>query len=109
MQARGEAKNGPDVNGEYWLLRNVVTSCRPPLMLFDVGANRGNWTAMALACAAGSQLRVYAFEPSGATRQALTSRFVTQSEITIESYALADEIREGTFFSSEPCAGTNSL
>ena len=65
--ARREASRGPETNGEYWLLAQVVagTSATAPVFL-DIGARIGDWSdcAQALLERAGVLGRVHAFEPS---------------------------------------------
>ena len=107
--ARGEGPNDPRCNGEYWLLRHVLTrSVGNSLVLLDVGANRGDWTAEALRLSERS-LCVHAFEPSGFSRDNLTARFADHSNVTIHATALSNESGKATFYSNGDAAGINSL
>jgi len=107
--ARGEGPNDPHRNGEYWLLRHVLTrSVRTLHVLLDIGANRGDWTAEALRLSERS-LSVHAFEPSCFSRAILTQRFADQSNVTIHSTALSNESGKATFYSNGDAAGINSL
>src|SRR4051812_22174093 len=56
-------------NGEMHWLQEVLGSCR---LVFDVGANVGDWTEIALRI--NPHLRVHCFEPSAATFERLKSR-----------------------------------
>ena len=107
--ARGEGPNDPRRNGEYWLLRHVLTrSVGNALVLLDIGANRGDWTAEALRLSERS-LWVHAFEPSCVSRAILTARFAEQSNVTIHPTALSNESGKAKFYSNGDAAGVNSL
>jgi FkbM family methyltransferase len=108
--ARGDGLNDPRTNGEYWLLDRVMASCRGPVVLLDVGANRGDWTAQALrAGLARDELHVHAFEPSESIRGMLTARFESASEVSVQPFALSDKTGEGTFYNDAGNDGTSSL
>ena len=108
--ARGDGRNEPRINGEYWLLEQLLSGSSGPKVLLDVGANKGDWTAQALAFAKTSEeVHVHAFEPSLATRSMLTSRFTESAVVTVQPYALSDTVGEAEFYSNEDGAGTNSL
>jgi FkbM family methyltransferase len=108
--ARGDGKNDPRTNGEYWLLEHVLKASPGPQVLLDVGANRGDWTAQALRLAqVPKEVHVHAFEPSLATRSMLAARFAESVAVTVHPYALSETVGEATFYSKEDGAGTNSL
>ncbi len=111
--ARGDGVNDPRTNGEYWLLRHVLSITRGPKLLFDVGANKGEWTAQALRLAGAPkglpEVRIHAFEPSRATRSMLLARFPDNTGVTVEPYALSEGVGESTFYTTDDGGGTNSL
>lgn len=108
--ARGDGQNDPRTNGEYWLLGQVLKASTGPRVLLDIGANKGDWTAQALALAqSATELHVHAFEPSRATRSMLTVRFEGRIAVTVQPYALSEAVGEAKFYSNEDGAGTNSL
>lgn len=108
--ARGDSQNDPGTNGEYWLLRHVLTLPATTKVLLDVGANKGNWSAKAIEMAGATQaLNIHAFEPSQATRLMLAARFPDSNAVTVQPYALSDSTGEATFYSEEVGGGTNSL
>lgn len=83
--ARGEGKNDPGTNGEYWLLDHILKASSGPQVLLDVGANIGDWTAQALGSVhAPKELRVHGFEPSQATRSILSARFSNSSVVAVQ-------------------------
>lgn len=111
--ARGDGVNDPRTNGEYWLLGHVLRATAGAKVLLDVGANRGEWTAQALQLADSSQalhpVRIHAFEPSRATRSMLLARFPEEARVTVQPYALSDDVGEARFYSTDDGGGTNSL
>ena len=110
-QARGECVNDPEGNGEYWLLEKVVSNSISGDVFFDVGANKGEWTAKALVIAERSKLSItlLPFEPSPSTRVLLNNRFEQSSEVAVQSCALSSEIGRLKFYSNGVGSGTNSL
>src|SRR4029453_10269689 len=97
--ARGDGLNDPRTNGEYWLLDRVMAACQGPVVLLDVGANRGDWTAQALRVGGTSEeVHVPAFAPSEPTRAMLAARFGTVSRVSVQPFALSDQTGEGTFY-----------
>ena len=110
MHARGEGRNDPRTNGEHWLLERALRTSTGSQILFDIGANRGDWAAEALRLAhPAGRIHIHAFEPSRATRSMLAARFVESGAVTVQTYALSDAPGEATFYTGEDGAGTNSL
>lgn len=107
---RGEGKNDPRVNGEYWLLKLLIGQLSSNAILLDVGSNRGDWTAEALTIGdIGMSMRVHAFEPSAATRAMLVKRLGREGSVMIHPYAFSDSEGESLFYCNADGSGTNSL
>jgi FkbM family methyltransferase len=68
---RYNAENNDNIhtNGELRLMQTVLPHCD---IVFDVGANIGDWTSMALEI--NPRLQIHCFEPSAATYQRLQAR-----------------------------------
>lgn len=109
--ARGDFANDPHRNGEYWLLERAIFGSADKAVLFDVGANIGEWTlrATALAAAAGRPIRVIAFEPGSAAREILSRRTTDAANVEVVPVALSDSEGESDFFSDGAASGTSSL
>lgn len=108
--ARGEERNDPSANGEYWLQQQVISAAGKDVVLMDVGANKGNWTLHAL----GQSMRrdglsIHAFEPCTTTRNILLENTATFPNVSVHSAALSDAAGTANFYSKGPGAGTNSL
>jgi FkbM family methyltransferase len=76
----------PASNGEAWLLRRLAAAATP-LRVFDVGANRGDYTRLALA--ASPSVEVWAFEPVPAVFAQLQAAHAGQPRAHLHSLALA--------------------
>lgn len=74
-------------------------------VVFDVGANVGDWTALALRI--NSHLTIHCFEPSCATYQRLLAR--TPSQVICNNFGLSSRVEERTLFVFENHSGCNSL
>ncbi len=102
-EAQFDVLNDPADNGEAYLQR-VVLACVSNPIVFDVGANIGDWSAMLLANQKPTKL--YAFEPCPGTFEILKRRGLAS---TLVPAACSD--RSGKAFMSVTAvgAGTNSL
>lgn len=110
MLCRFESSNNPEKNGEYWLLQNLLSSTKVAVpVLFDVGANHGNWSLKALALRGVKAILIEAFEPSSETRKILMQRVASSSQIGVNAVALSSEVGTAYFYSNSVGAGTNSL
>jgi FkbM family methyltransferase len=96
------------VNGERLLLQTVI-AMRPAGVLFDVGANRGDWSAEALSL--GFRGRLVAVDPLSRNVVGLRQRFKGASNVEVAEFALSDVTGEAEFFSNtdESEGGTDSL
>lgn len=99
-------ENNPDMhtNGELAWLRQVLPHCK---IVFDVGANVGNWTALALSL--NPALHIHCFEPSAATFRHLQARAFEKGKVSLNQLGLSASPGEMTLHVFEEAAGTNSL
>ncbi|HEX2210677.1 MAG TPA: FkbM family methyltransferase [Longimicrobium sp.] len=115
--ARNDVDNDPARNGERWLQAAVLDLFRgaPRVVVFDVGANVGDWTRMLLDQAPADRvesLDVYAFEPVTSTFQTLRERLGGHPRFArVHSLPLALSDAGGTveMYEVEPNGTTNSL
>ena len=87
-------------NGELWFMRSVLPQCS---IVFDVGANVGDWTA--LASEINPTSKIHCFEPSKVTFQRLQAGGAIYNNFGLSS---APGERELWVFDDE-CSGANSL
>lgn len=120
MDARGDVPNEMATNGELFLQRCVIDGWSHGrqsgnrLVVFDAGANRGDWTAHLLACCTQAKppkpdVVVVAFEPDPTAAAYLRKRFAGDSRVRIEQVGLSSKSESVKFYSSGPALGTNSL
>lgn len=70
----------------FWI--NFLRS-PPPTIVFDVGANKGNWSNIAKSKIKSSELHL--FEPSGVAYKLLTERYHDDDNIVISNVACSDK------------------
>lgn len=111
-RARLDVPNQLHRNGEVVLQRWVLHHIgQRDLVVFDVGANVGEWTAALLEQASGvdiAHLQIHAFEPSKFTFDRLTTRLATTG-VRLNRLALSDCSGERRLHVHHPGAGVNSL
>lgn len=90
-------------NGEYAVLRTFLPSSR---VVFDVGANVGNWSSSALAINPG--LTLYCFEPAVATFEALSRRKLPGT-VVINNFGLSSANCDVDLFVSAVESGITSI
>jgi FkbM family methyltransferase len=82
-----------------------LTSGPHPLVIFDVGANRGQYLQLALAKPAV----IHAFEPSSAAFADLANRFGNRSNVVLNNVALGREPGEQVLYYDSPGSELSSL
>ncbi len=120
MDARGDFPNDMACNGELFLQRCIVDTCldgqnsEGTLVAFDVGANRGDWTASLLAYLdltkpAAAGVSIVAFEPDPTGWEHCRTRFERNTRVKVEQIAISSRAGKANFFRGGPAVGTNSL
>ena len=89
-------------NGELRLMRAVLPQCTT---VFDVGANIGDWSVLAMEI--NPQLQIHCFEPSAATFQRLQARM--RGGAICNNFGLSSLPGEMTLWVFADGAGINSL
>ncbi len=99
----------PKESGEEWVVKYVVGNTpEARLVVFDVGANKGDYTDMWLRLSEGKKVSVYAFEPSIKLFKHLSQRFEGKS-VNVHNLALGDKVGEFTLFAESEGSGLGSL
>jgi len=117
--ARREQESGPEQNGEYalqeWLINSLDEKEREQIVMFDVGANLGDWTYSALLQFRNKNLenwQIYAFEPVPTLYEKFVSRFCKELEdgsIHVHKVALNSTDGISPFYIMGDLSGTSSL
>ncbi len=110
-RGRGEGNGNPVTNGEMRLLCEIKERLHGRgAVLFDVGANVGDW---AIAATENMEdILLYAFEPAPQTFASLleaVKKYRQADSIMPVRAALSDSDGEGNFYIAGKLAGTNSL
>ncbi len=76
-------------NGEYQILKHLYQNKgNTPLVFFDVGANKGDWSKLALRLAPGAH--IHCFEPCRETFQTLSVQLDQEKRVTKNNFGLSD-------------------
>jgi FkbM family methyltransferase len=81
-------------SGEHWFLEKYVGS--GPATLFDVGANRGNWTKAARGV--NREATIYSYEPDPRAASQYRASFQNERDIFFKEMALGSEAGKLTLF-----------
>lgn len=100
----GENNEDMQSNGEFRWLREVIPQCK---VVFDVGANVGDWTGLALGV--NPQLRVHCFEPSITAFQRLQSRSFPAEQVLLNRCGLGATEGEMALYLFSAESGLSSL
>ena len=105
FETAGSEDNGDMTsNGELRLLKEVGNSIK---VAFDVGANKGEWTANLLSVAPGVTC-IHAFEPFRQSYDALSSRSFPKL-VSLHRFGLSSRSGKAEIFSFEGRSALNSL
>jgi FkbM family methyltransferase len=97
----GELNGDMDTNGEMWIGRQLATTSR---IVFDVGANQGQWARRMLDYS--PDLQLHAFEPSRTTFSLLKGNV---PRAICNNFGLSNQAHSATLYSFGPGHGWNSL
>jgi FkbM family methyltransferase len=92
------AAGRPGARADKSVLRRVKRAGEKPLVIFDVGANRGDYVQLALVQFANQPLMIHAFEPSAAAFAELSRRWAARNEVVLSNTALGSEAGERTLY-----------
>ncbi|MBD2093913.1 FkbM family methyltransferase [Trichocoleus sp. FACHB-591] len=90
-------------NGELYFLRKYINRSR---LIFDVGANVGEWAEMALAL--NSAIDLHCFEPSSTSFSTLSKKSLA-GNVTLNNFGLSSEVEDKSLFIFDDNSPLNSL
>lgn len=109
-EARLDPPNQMSLNGERKLQSDFVHATRDrSTVVFDIGANVGDWSQSLLQQVGAPGVRVHAFEPAPETADTLRRRLGSSAAVTVHQIALSDRIGEAHLHVPGQNAGTSSL
>ncbi len=103
--ANNRGNSNPAENGEAWLLTELIVqhANTTPLVFFDVGANRGDYSTLIQTTCMEQKVpfAIHAFEPMTRSAQLFAERFSASTNITLNTVALTDSAGEAEIYFSE--------
>jgi len=118
MYSRGEIPNDMHKNGELVIQKNVILAferahLKRKIVIFDVGANVGDWTISLLNEIKNKILKnkidIYLFEPVPSTAEMLSKNLPDEKFLHLNECALSSTSTTANIYISGENAGTNSL
>ena len=80
-----------------------------PLLIFDVGANKGQYTSNLLKVLHDCDVEVHCFEPGHETFRTLSAELGQAQNVTLNNFGLSDEPSESTLYYDKAGSGLASL
>jgi len=114
-ESRLDVPNDPETNGERMVIKHVLENVAPrKAVVFDVGANIGDWARAAITTAKdlGIEVCVHAFEPCRDTCDTLAHNLRQDSEdgrVLVNNIAMSSTAGKSNFYSLGDNSGTNSF
>lgn len=120
--SRDEVNNQMETNGESWLQDNILKiyshssnfkKSGSPLIIFDIGANIGDWTKMLLTKVSDTEINkninIHCFEPAIKTFEKLKENLGNNDNVFLWEWAISDVDGFSEIFVNFSTSGTNSL
>ena len=80
-----------------------------PLIIFDVGANKGQYSTNLIKFMRGREIRLHCFEPGHETFRVLSSSLEGHNNVTLNNFGLSNEKSEGLLYYDKAGSGLASL
>ncbi len=108
FEAQFDVLNEPDTNGERYVQAVIASHFKSPVV-FDVGANIGDWTASFLRQANAGAAMIHAFEPCRGTFELLERRFPDRNGLFLNHAACSDRVGLASLAVDAVASGSNAL
>jgi FkbM family methyltransferase len=96
-------------SGEAAVLRNLKRYGTAPLVVFDVGANQGQFLELALAMTSQQQMQIHCFEPSLAAFSILNKQVVGHHNVLLNNFGLGAQVAQVELYYDQSGSGLASL
>jgi hypothetical protein len=100
--------NQPATNGEYYFQAVILRHFANPVV-FDIGANVGDWTESLLRQSTAGGVAVHAFEPSSGTFELLQKHAKGWKGVALTQAACSDHVGLGSLAVEGAGSGSNAL
>lgn len=106
----GPASGYPHYSGEGWIINFVKNRIQRPLpILFDIGANRGDYAAAILAAFGCENIRLHCFEPSKTAFGLLKQELSGCQNVKLHHFGFGDRPETVKLYSCSEGAGSASI
>ncbi len=97
-------------SGEFAILKKLKTVKSPAYCIFDVGANKGDFTSLALSYVSNKDsFSIHCFEPSKVAFEALSANLKGNPYVILNNIGFGKEKGQFDLFTDSPGSGTASL
>jgi len=96
-------------SGEIRVLANLASYGDPPFVIFDVGANQGQFLQITLDNVDLEMTRIHCFEPSGTAFSILSNRYYGYRNINLNNCGVGAVTGEAVLYFDKPGSGLASL
>jgi len=110
--ARGDIEKDPRKNGEYFFLKKLISRVDSnPVVIMDVGANRGEWSRQAQNYSKdlSKNLTMHLFEPDPNCFAYLKKVFTESDRVILNQNAISSIEGDIDFYNGGYMLGTNSI
>ena len=104
---QGLLMSNPEKNGEYKFLKETCNKLKEESIIFDVGANIGDYSKEIRKI--NNKSTIYCFEPVPNTFKKLKETHLNTKDIILNNFAFSNEIKEFEMFEYGKHYGTNSI
>jgi len=106
----GPASGYPHYSGEEWIINFVKSHIKHRLpIIFDVGANRGDYSSVIIASFGCENIRLYCFEPSKMAFGLLNAEISTCQNVKLYNFGFGDKSETVNLYSCSEGAGSASI
>ncbi len=106
----GPASGYPHYSGEEWIINFVKSRMKRPLpIVFDIGANRGDYAAAILASFGCENIRLFCFEPSKTAFGLLNKELSACQNVKLYNFGFGDRPETVNLYSCSQGAGSASI
>ncbi|MGE5435679.1 MAG: FkbM family methyltransferase [Syntrophothermus sp.] len=100
-----------NINGEKFLVDQVLSLFKDKIQIFDIGANIGNYSQMLISeCnQRGLDYKIHIFEPTNPCIKILEEKFKTNNKIIINKFGVSNKSIESTIYYDAETSGFSSL
>jgi len=111
MIARNDLTLNPAHNGEYWIQDKILATFSKDYnyLMFDIGANIGEWSTSIVNKSKNKNGALHLFEPASDSYEFLVNLYKNKSTVKVNNIAISNKTGESTLYIVDSMSATNSL